>query len=282
MKENTIICGDCLEVVKDWPDGCVDLVVTSPPYDNLRDYHGYVQIPVGTIARELWRVVKDGGIVVWIVGDAVVEGSETGTSFITALTFISPPKRYQWRLHDTMIYNRPCAYPGNTRYSQDFEYMFVFSKNKPVTTNIIKDIRSLTAGRSAIKKGKLTKSGKRVDEKGNRIRPEYKERPNIWTYNAGGGHNDKVAYEHPAIFPEKLAADHIKSWSNPGELVVDIFSGSGTTCKMASRLGRRYIGIDISSDYCDIARKRLESVDTGVPVKERNAGQMPMFPAHDG
>jgi len=273
---NTIIEGDCLEVMADWPDGCVDLVVTSPPYDDLRDYRGY-HFDFQAIAGQLFRIVKDGGIVVWVVGDAVKDGSETGTSFRQALQFM----HIGFRLHDTMIYNRPCAYPGNTRYSQDFEYMFVCTKGKPITTNIIKDIRSLTAGRSAIKKNKLLKSGLRTDETGTRLRPEFKERPNIWTYNAGGGHNDPIAHEHPAIFPEKLAIDHVKSWSNKGDIVLDPMNGSGTTAKAAKKLGRRYIGIDISSEYCEIARKRLESTDTGVPVKERDKGQMPMFPVHD-
>jgi len=275
MKElpvNQIICGDCLEVMKDWPDKCVDLTVTSPPYGDLRDYKGY-SFDFEGIANELYRVTKQGGVVVWVVGDQTVNGSESGESFRQALGFMD----IGFRLHDTMIFNRPCAYPGNVRYSQDFEYMFVLSKGKPITTNIIRDIKSKTAGRSAIKRGKLTKAGIRIDEKGNRIRPEYKERPNIWTYNAGGGHNEPIAYEHPAIFPEQLAKDHILSWSNSDDLILDPMCGSGTVPKMARLSNRRFIGIDISHEYCKIAEERLKAVDTGVPAKEARQGQKSLF-----
>lgn len=251
-EHGVLYCGDCLDVMKDIPDNSIDMVLTSPPYDNLRDYKGY-SFDFEGIAKELFRITKAGGVVVWVVGDATVNGSETGTSFRQALYF----KEVGFNLHDTMIYIRPCAYPGNIRYSQDFEYMFVFSKLTPSTTNIIKDIKSLTAGRPAGKSSKLLKDGTRIDEITNRIRPQYKERPNLWEYNNGGGHNDKIAYAHPAIFPEQLAYDHILSWSNPNETVLDCFMGSGTTAKMAILANRKYIGIEISPDYCEIAKQRI-------------------------
>jgi DNA modification methylase len=121
---NKIICGDCLEVMKKIPDGSVDLVLTSPPYDNLRTYNGY-NFDFEGIAKELHRVTKDGGVIVWVVGDATIKGSETGTSFKQALYF----KEIGFNLHDTMIYHKN-NYPPLThnRYEQCFEYMFVFSK----------------------------------------------------------------------------------------------------------------------------------------------------------
>jgi len=249
-----LYCCDNLEYLKQTEANSFDITVTSPPYDNLRDYNGY-SWNFEELAKELYRTTKVGGVVVWVVGDATINGSETGSSFRQALYFME----CGFNLHDTMIYNRPCAYPGNVRYSQDFEYMFVFSKGKANTTNIIKDQLSITAGRSSIKKNKLLKSGKRIDEKGNRIRPKYKERPNIWQYNNGGGHNDKIAHKHPAIFPEKLAYDHIVSWSNEGDVVFDPFMGSGTTAKMAERAKRKWIGCEISKEYCDITKRRLEN-----------------------
>jgi site-specific DNA-methyltransferase (adenine-specific) len=272
---NKIICGDCLEVMKDWPDGCVDLIITSPPYDNLRQYDGH-STRFGGAYGILSRALKHGGVIVWICGDAVIDGSETGSSFWHAIGFMAAGLR----LHDTMIYHRQAANPDSTRYWQNFEYMFILSNGKPKTVNLIRDRKNkyhkMGGDNVREKDGTITKrlrSGIKFEE--------YGVRENIWYYGVGKGNSSKedIAFQHPAIFPEQLAADHIKSWSNTGDIVVDPFSGSGTTAKMAKMLGRNYIGIDISEKYCNIARKRLEAVDTGVPVKERDKGQMPLFGA---
>ena len=250
MKLNTIVNGNCIEVMKDIPDNSVDLTITSPPYDNLRDYKGYTFDFEG-IAKELFRITKQGGVVVWVVGDATIKGSETGTSFKQALYF----KDIGFNLHDTMIYQKSTALPQNCdRYYPIFEYMFVFSKGKPKTFN------PLTI---------LSKSPNRIDKTAHRtkdnkiivpktVRNEYRRLFNIWKYNVGGSENcDKIAHEHPAIFPEKLAEDHILSWSNEGDIVLDPMCGSGTTCKMAMLNKRNFIGIEISKEYCKIANKRL-------------------------
>jgi site-specific DNA-methyltransferase (adenine-specific) len=252
---NQIICGDCLEVMKGLPDKCIDLTVTSPPYDNLRTYNGFTFDFEG-IAKELYRVTKKGGVVVWVVGDATINGSETGTSFRQALYF----KEIGFNLHDTMIYAKNNVYahdPRNKRYKQCFEYMFVLSKGKPNTYNEIKDRPNKHVGKTLSGTKGRTKEGIKRNLKPI-VLGEYQARFNIWEYTTGGSvASDKIAFNHPAIFPEKLAEDHIISWSNEGDIVLDPFLGSGTTAKMALLNGRNYIGIDISEEYCEIARKRI-------------------------
>lgn len=248
MEINKIYNENCLETMRRMPDNFIDLVVTSPPYDNLRDYKGYV-FPFEDIAKELFRVVKNGGVVVWVVGDATINGSETGTSFRQALYF----KEIGFNLHDTMIWYKPNAMPNvdKSRYCQSFEYMFVFSKGKPKTTNL-RMIPTKKAGkiikRTTLQTQNCNKAN-RVD-KTNDKRIDF----NVYTLNVGG----KKEAEHPAIFPEQLANDHIISWSNEGDLVYDCFMGSGTTAKMAILNNRNWIGSEMSSEYCEIANKRLK------------------------
>ena len=256
---------DCLEGMKMLPDSCIDLTVTSPPYDNLRDYNNEVTWnfeKFQEVAKELFRITKPGGVVVWVVGDATINGSETGTSFRQALYF----KEIGFNLHDTMIYKKHAPHPPNVRYWQCFEYMFVFSKGKPKTFNPLmqmkkdfeKDPNRIRTYRQ--KDGSL----KTLDENAKKrfkkaAQNNYRIADNIWEIQAGymTSAKDKYAHKHPAIFPEKLAQDHILSWSNPGDIVFDPFLGSGTTAKMALLNGRNYIGIDISEEYCEIARKRI-------------------------
>ena len=257
MELDNIYNMDCLEGMRQMESESVDLTVTSPPYDNLRTYNGYC-FDFENIARELYRVTKQGGVVVWIVGDATIDGDETCTSFKQALFF----RECGFNLHDTMIYAKTSvfAYSENCkRYKQSFEYMFVFSKGSPKTFNPIKD-------KPILKKVKMhdgakgrTKDGKRITAPSYEV-GEYQVRFNIWPYDVGYNltTKDDVAYKHPALFPEQLAADHIKSWSNEGDIVLDPFMGSGTTAKVARALGRHYIGFEISAEYCDIIRQRLE------------------------
>jgi len=258
MEINKIYNEDCLETMKRMPDNFVDLVVTSPPYDNLRNYEGYVFDFEG-ISKELFRVVKEGGVVVWVVGDATINGSETGTSFKQALYF----KKIGFNLHDSMIYEKGgFSNPSNNRYHQIFEYMFVFSKNKPKTFNPIKDRKNRRRGPWR-KRTKRQKSGKLIEFKPRIIiNSEYGMRYNIWRFTIGFGNSakDKIAYQHPAIFPEQLANDHILSWSNENNLVYDPFLGSGTTIKMAKLNNRNYIGSEISKEYCKIAEERLKNI----------------------
>jgi site-specific DNA-methyltransferase (adenine-specific) len=246
--------GDCLEVMKSLPDASIDLTVTSPPYDNLRTYNGY-SFDFEGIAKELYRVTKDGGVVVWVVADATINGSETGTSFKQALHF----KDIGFNLHDTMIWKKPnFANPSSNRYHQTFEYMFVLSKGKPKTFNSIKDRKNIYAGNlGSVGENTSTQvdGTKKIRER--KVIAEYGQRHNVWEMNTSGQESMGKAIEHPATFPEKLAKDHILSWSNEGDTVLDCFLGSGTTGKVAKQLNRQFIGIEISPKYLEIAKKRI-------------------------
>jgi site-specific DNA-methyltransferase (adenine-specific) len=238
METNKIYVESCLDTMARMEDGSIDLVLTSPPYDNLRDYEGY-SFDFEEIAKELYRVVKDNGVLVWVIGDATIKGSETGSSFRQALHFMD----LGFKLHDTMIYekNSP-AYPAQrngNRYTQIFEYMFVLAKGR-VPNQLICDKPNKWAGHKDFS-GKLK----------NPV-PDFSPRNNIWKYTTSFN-----GVKHPAPFPEALAEDHILSWSKPGQIVYDPFMGSGTTAKMAMLNDRLYIGSEVSQNYTDLAIERL-------------------------
>jgi site-specific DNA-methyltransferase (adenine-specific) len=254
---------DCLDGLRALPDECVDLTVASPPYDKLRTYNGssrWNQEAFAEFAPELYRVTKKGGVVVWIIGDMTVKGSETGTSFRNALGFMD----VGFGAHDWMIYRkRGVAFPETNRYYPGFEFMFVLSKGKPKTAHLLRDRPNLRAGSTThgterMSDGRLIP--KTCRRRGvTRIVPEMGVRYNVWEYPIGAGHatKDRYAYRHSAIFPERLAEDHIRSWSAPGDLVLDPFLGSGTTAKMAILNDRHYLGYEIDPVYCAIARRRV-------------------------
>lgn len=260
---NKIICGDSVKVLSTFPDKCIDLTVTSPPYEALRDYNNYT-FDYKSMLSSLYRVTKEGGIVVWVVNDQTIKGSESGESFKQALYAMDTG----FKLHDTMIYEKDGpAYPSHVksiRYSSIFEYMFVFSKGKPKTVNLIVDKPNKWAGTtswgissSRQVDGSLKKTGKiPVADLG--------VRNNIWKYSVGANKStsDKIAYKHPAIFPEKLCEDHILSWSNPHDIVLDPMAGSFTTAKMAFKNCRSFIGIDMSMEYCLLGQERLKQCFT--------------------
>ena len=250
----SVVCGDCVSVLSEFPDCCVDLVVTSPPYDKLRKYGGFADFDFEGLAAQLFRVVRGGRVVVWVCGDATIDGSETGTSFRQALHFMS----IGFNLHDTMIFRKrnPLPQLKRMRYMSEFEFMFVLSKGRVVVCNYLtvpckhaglENIRTknYSAGDQSERVTKLTVGKEKVVG-------------NVWTYNVGTpSSEDKIAFKHPAVFPENLARDHILTWTNPGDLVLDPMCGSGTTCKMADRNGRRFIGVDINAEYVAIAKTRL-------------------------
>jgi site-specific DNA-methyltransferase (adenine-specific) len=242
-----------------WPDECIDLTVTSPPYDDLRKYNGY-EFHFEGIASQLYRVTKIGGVVVWVVADATINGSETGTSFYQALHF----KELGFNLHDTMIYEvaGTGAKGSNLSYWQSFEYMFVFSKDSPKTIHRISDVKNSVGGKTRGFAKKSARFGTRVERKGI-LNPEWSVRPNIWRFTPAN--NLKDITDHPAVFPEQLAEDHIISWSNAGDVVLDPMCGSGTTLKMAKELGRHWIGIDISEEYCKLSQKRVDGARIPFP-----------------
>ena len=251
---NKIIVGNCVEVMKNFDDNSIDLTITSPPYDNLRTYNGY-EFPFEDIAKELYRVTKKGGVVVWVVADATIKGSETGTSFKQALYF----KEIGFNLHDTMIFEKQNPIPQiyRKRYTNIFEYMFVFSKGYVKTHNPIM-IDTLHGGLKL--KGTTYKNYSKGYQKREKLAQPVKDKKikgNIWKYVVGKKAEDQEAKKHPAPFPSALARDHIISWSNEGDIVLDPMCGSGTTCKVALQLKRNYIGIDISDEYCELAKKRI-------------------------
>jgi len=250
--------GDCLEVMADIADGSVDLTVTSPPYDNLRTYNNTLNDWTAEkwqgIISELFRVTKDGGVVVWVVGDATIKGSETGTSFRQALWAME----CGFRLHDTMIYHREGAPKTHPRYEQHFEFMFVLSKGKPTKFHGLRD-PSIWAGHSRASTTMRQDGDGLGSRSGKGLVAATKLRGNVWSYGVGRNKStkDAAAFAHPAIYPEALARDHVLSWSNPGDVVFDPFMGSGTTGKMALQVGRNFIGIERDETYFNIAKERI-------------------------
>jgi site-specific DNA-methyltransferase (adenine-specific) len=262
MVDIKLVQGDCLEKMKDIPDGSVDLTVTSPPYDTLRSYNGNIELwgehVWKAVIKDLYRVTKDGGVVVWVVGDATIKGSETGTSFRQALWAIE----CGFRLHDTMIWNkRNCSSVGSlNRYENVFEYMFVFSKGAPDCAHVIKERENKWAGE--IQHGSIRQkdgSVRKTSGYGKRAIAQFGRRHNVWEIFPAKSKRERL---HPAPFPEALAHDHIISWSNTGDTVLDPFMGSGTTGKMAAQLGRRFIGIELDPEYFAIAKARINGANS--------------------
>lgn len=246
LEFNRIYNEDCIDTMAKMPTESVDMVLTSPPYDDLRNYNGY-DLPFEKIVKDLYRILKKRGVVIWVVGDKTENGSETGTSFKQALYF----KENGFNIHDTMIYykNNPMPTTGN-RYHQHFEYIFAFSKGTPKTFSPITESTKYNGLANMKNRGKEgTLNYKKIE------RTKEKKVGNVFFYSVGGGIStkDKIAYKHPAIFPEKLAYDQIKTWSNEGDLIYDPFMGSGTTAKVAHLLDRKWIGSEISLEYTEIA-----------------------------
>ena len=257
MVRATLMQGDCLGIMRTMNQGAVDLTVTSPPYDNLRTYNQddwfWGEEDWKPIIEQLYRVTKDGGVVVWIVGDATVNGSETGTSFRQALWAME----CGFRLHDTMIWNKggfSAVGALQTRYAPVFEYMFIFSKGKPKTFNPIKDRPNKKSGKSVSGTIRQNDGSTKPMSKVMKIN-DYGQRFNIWDMPAEMSNRKRL---HPAPFPEHIVRDHIISWSNEGDRVLDPFMGSGTTGVACVNTGRDFIGIEIDPDYFGIAESRME------------------------
>ncbi len=247
---DAIHCGDNCEIMRQMQSESVDLVVTSPPYDDLRTYGGHGWDFYG-VAWNLKRILKPGGVIVWVVSDATKDGSETGTSMRQALHF----QTLGLNLHDTMVYEKAGtgACGSNLAYWQCWEYMFVLSKGRPKTVNRIADVQNIRAG-AVCTKGRIAADGTEKDAR-RRIVPEMSVRTNLWRYQVGNNGDDST--DHPAVFPERLPKEHIISWTNPGDIVLDPFSGSGTTVKAAKELNRRFIGIEVNPEYVEIINKRI-------------------------
>lgn len=267
---NQLYNEDCLDTMSRMEDNVIDCTITSPPYDDIRNYNNKIKglsdefngysFPFEDIAKELYRVTKDGGIVVWIVNDATHNGSETLNSFRQALFF----KEVGFRMHDTMIYRKLNPMPNaGKRYQQMFEYMFVLSKGSPKTTNIsLRERSNKCEDKRTYRKKKFSRNQDGEFNENDYFVKEMVPEYNIWDFYVGWGNTtkDDVAFEHPAIFPEELVKRHIESWTNEGDLVYDPFMGSGTTAKCSILLGRNWIGSELSSEYSDICNKRISNL----------------------
>jgi len=241
---------DCINFMNSMPCECVDLVVTSPPYDNLRNYKGYT-FDFENIASCLFKVIKEGGVVVWVVGDKI-NGGRSLTSFRQGLHF----QEIGFTMHDVMIYEKKnTPFMRSNAYTNAYEFMFILSKGKPKTFNPLKE-KTVRNGYEMVV---FNKGADGINKKNLKELKKEKTKTNIWKYavGLGGTTSDRIAFKHPATFPEKLAKDHILSWSNEGDLVFDPMCGSGTTCKMAYLSKRKYLGVDISEEYINIAKTRL-------------------------
>ena len=258
---NNFYALDCVYFMRtQLQDKSIDMVLTSPPYDDLRNYNGYA-FDFEKIANELYRVLKKGGVVVWVVGDKIKNGNKSLTSFKQALYF----QQIGFNMHDVMIYaKKNTPFMRSNAYTNGYEYMFILSKGKPKTFNPLKEPTARNGFEMLV-------ANKGADGKNNKVLKELKKektKSNIWYYavGLGGTTNDKEAFKHPAVFPEQLALDHILSWSNEGDIVLDPMCGSGTTCKMAFLNNRNFIGVDISKEYIQIATKRLQQYNQGLFV----------------
>ena len=252
---NKIYNMDCVEGMKQIENNSIDLTVTSPPYDELRKYNGF-SWDFESVAKELYRITKSGGIVVWVVGDGHDKnGSETLTSFKQGLYF----KDIGFNMHDTMIYQKNSyPFPPSNRYYQQFEYMFVLSKGKPITHNLL---RCSAQGRK--RKSTYRQANGTTTETKYETGHDTRIMDNVWLIDTGYMRTtkDKLAYKHPAMFPEEMCQRHILTWSNENDIVLDPFIGSGTTAKMAKLNNRKYIGFELSKEYCEIANERICNMD---------------------
>ena len=253
---DSVICGHNCDVLCGVDRESIDLVITSPPYGNLRMYGGFSDFDFYGVAWHLSRVLKPGGVIVWVVADQISKGTESGDSFRQALHF----QELGLSLHDTMIWHKPNGAPGDgkVRYHRSFEYCFVISKGVPKSINLLRDVDAANPGHVKVKSFDRRKhdSISSFPKKSPWIQPEKAFRQNVWSISKPNFGDDGVV-AHSASFPEKLVVDHMLSWSNDGDLVLDPFCGSGTVARVAKDNGRRFIAIDINPEYCQSTRERL-------------------------
>ena len=258
---DAVIHGDCLDELKKLPDNSVDLVLTSPPYDSAREYKGNLAWDFEKTASELTRIIKPNGVIVWNVADQTKDFCESLTSFKQAISFV---ENHQCLLVDTIVYaknNFPAPYPNIKRYAHCFEYVFVLAKTKSFTFNPLKDRPNNNAGKRSVSSSRNVDGTMR--KLPSSITPATSIRTNVWTYTTGWRHSytDEIVKGHPAVMHIQLAKDVISSFSNPRDVVLDPFLGSGTTALAAKMLNRQYIGIEREKDYVEIAEARLKSIN---------------------
>ncbi len=256
---------NCIAGMQQLDDECIDLVVTSPPYDDLRTYNDNTKWDINvfySVAAQLNRVLKPGGVIMWNVNDATIKGSESGSSFRQALHFME----LGLRLHDTMIYEKTgtafASGVNSVRYTQQFEYCFILSKGKPKTVNLLCDKKNKWAGHQSWGNAQTRKKDGSIHDPGKKSKEikEWGVRTNIWKIkNSGGfGQSSKTSYKHPATMPEELARGHIHTWSNEGDLILDPFMGSGTSAQICLEMLRNFIGFEIDDEYYNMCVDRVK------------------------
>lgn len=275
LQTNKILVGDSAVMLQTFPPDCIDAVITSPPYDEARQYKKGAKFNFEGIAVQLYRVLKPGGVLVWVAQNMIREDGqgETNTVEDQIKYFTETVGFWKW---DTMIYSKDARYPEETRYRQSWEFMIVFSKGKPKTTNLLRDHRTVSYYVHKWRRNHATnrqEDGTVSERRDYGVNP-FSTRENIWYYANGfmKSTKDKIAFDHPAIFPDALAEDHVLSWTNPGDLILDPFAGSGTTLKAAAKHRRKWIGIEIAEEYAQIAQKRTEKIDQNMTLTDLFGG----------
>jgi len=259
LAANKIFCGEAAEVMRSFPDESIDMVFTSPPYGTVRSYNGY-KFNFQEIAIELTRILKPGGVIAWNEADTIVNGSKTLTPSKHALYF---SEECGLKVHDEMIYEKnSCSFPAKRnglRYSNVYEEVFILSKGKPKSVNLICDKRNRCYGEKGFGMASQRRKNGDLVKYERKPTPKFSPRDNIWRVFTGKGYSskDSNASKHPAISPDLLVLDHIRTWSNEGDIILDPMAGSGTTCVMAKALKRQYVGIEISDEYCQLINERL-------------------------
>lgn len=256
MRPNSLACCECVDGMRALPPASIPLTITSPPYDQTFEYGGHLwdHEKFMLVARELWRVAMQGGVVSWVVRDQIADGDQSASSFRQALFF----KGLGFRLHNTIIIEKQIIRGiSRVRYGVAPEFAFVFSKGRPRTINLIEDKENKFGGRH-MRFSTRSRDGTKCKTAKALIRP-FGVRGNVWRYTTGSRVTAKedYAYDHPALMPERLAHDLIVSWSRPGDLVLDPFGGAGTTAKMALLGHRRYLSMEAHRPYHDLAVRRM-------------------------
>lgn len=256
---NKIYCCNCLDLFPQIENESVDLIITSPPYSQIRTYQGF-SFDFENIAIELTRLLKIGGVICWIINDQYIKGSRDLISFKQAIFF---KEECGLNVHDIMVYQKHnFSHPSSNRYHQTWEQMQIYSKGKPKTFNPIQDRKNITAGCiGSLGTNTFTNKDGSKSIRKRKINKEYGMRHNVWLGKTSGQENFCRSLPHPAIMPRWIAEDHIKSWSNEGDLILDPMMGSGTVCLAAKKLNRNFIGMDISNEYCEIGKKRLKILE---------------------
>ena len=235
------------------PADCVDLIVTSPPYDYMRDYHGYGAFDVEAIGAAALRVVKPGGVMVWIAGDKRAGGMRLKT-FEAALML----RDVGWHVQDVMIWHKSNPMCGNfgKRYTPAHEIMLILSNGAVSTFHGLRAAK-VTHDKPRMKQNSRDRAGNKMPYVFRQAKSDDKLRDNVWVLPKAHQRDLPPTGDHPAVMPVHLAADHVLSWSNSGDVVFDPMAGSGVTLYAAAQNGRRWLGCDISAEYAEVARRRL-------------------------